>query len=119
MSGDNTMKSSNWSWKPGPTDRRRKPRSKAERKRARLVLSDEEFYTSREWRELRVDVIEEQKAICAMCGRSPKTHSVVIHVDHIKPRSKHPELELTLSNLQVLCVDCNLGKSDRYETDWR
>ena len=35
---------------------------------------------------------------------------VVLHVDHIKPRSKFPELELSLDNTQVLCADCNLGK---------
>jgi 5-methylcytosine-specific restriction endonuclease McrA len=28
-------------------------------------------------------------------------------------------LELTLSNLQVLCEDCNLGKSNTDATDWR
>lgn len=42
-----------------------------------------------------------------------------MHVDHIKPRSKYPALELVLSNLQVLCEDCNLGKLAHDETDWR
>lgn len=48
------------------------------------------------------------------CGEKKK-----LHVDHIKPRSKYPELQLTLSNLQVLCHDCNMGKSAWDETDWR
>src|SRR5262249_39926358 len=39
--------------------------------------------------------------------------------DHIKPRSKFPELELELGNLQVLCADCNLGKRAWDQTDWR
>jgi hypothetical protein len=42
-----------------------------------------------------------------------------MHVDHIKPRSKYPDLELSRQNLQVLCEDCNLGKSNKYEDDWR
>lgn len=54
-----------------------------------------------------------------MCGRSPKIHGVVIHVDHIKPRSKFPELALDVNNLQILCEDCNVGKLNRFETDYR
>jgi len=79
----------------------------------------EDFYASTAWKELRVGVIEEYGAQCAMCGRSPKEHGIVIHVDHIKPRSKHPELSLDFNNLQILCEDCNLGKMANYETDWR
>ncbi len=41
------------------------------------------------------------------------------HVDHIRPRSSHPELALEPANLQVLCAECNLGKGIRYTTDWR
>ena len=53
------------------------------------------------------------------CGRSKKEHGVVIHVDHIKPRSKFPELALEFDNLQILCDDCNIGKCNKYEDDWR
>ena len=52
-----------------------------------------------------------------VCGASGK--QTVLHVDHIKPRSKYPELALDPNNLQVLCKDCNLGKSNLYNTDWR
>ena len=55
-----------------------------------------------------------------MCGRSPKTHrGVVANVDHIKPRSKYPELSLVFDNLQVLCGACNKGKGNKYQTDYR
>ena len=40
-------------------------------------------------------------------------------MDHIKPVSKFPKLRLAESNLQVLCEDCNMGKSAWDETDWR
>lgn len=77
----------------------------------------EEFYQSREWRELRFKafVIHGRKCLC--CGAAPP--AVVLHVDHVKPRFTHPELELELSNLQVLCADCNLGKSAKFDTDFR
>ena len=69
------------------------------------------FYHSREWRELRWKVLTAGDGKCVMCGRGKKD-GIILHVDHIKPRSKYPHLELEFSNLQVLCEDCNLGKSN-------
>jgi hypothetical protein len=77
------------------------------------------FYDSRPWRDVRYRALKLSDGCCVLCGRSRREHGVVLHVDHIKPRSKHPALELALSNLQVLCEDCNLGKSNRDDTDWR
>lgn len=74
------------------------------------------FYQTREWRELRHKAISasiDQKCVICGAGRNDKTidgRRVIIHVDHIKPRSKFPSLELSLDNLQILCEDCNLGK---------
>lgn len=73
------------------------------------------FYQSREWLELRFDALKKYGRICALCRSTEKR----LHVDHIKPRSLHPELELDLNNLQVLCKECNLGKSNRDDTDFR
>jgi len=72
-----------------------------------------DFYQTREWRKLRWDVLTASDGRCGMCGRGKK-HGVVLHVDHILPRSKYPSVELDRSNLQVLCEDCNLGKSATY-----
>lgn len=77
------------------------------------------FYDSEEWRAVRFEALRKSDGCCTLCGRSKRRHGVVIHVDHIKPRSKFPHLSLTLSNLQVMCEDCNLGKSNRDDTDWR
>lgn len=74
-----------------------------------------DFYHSREWRELRYKVFVKYGRQCQCCG----TTEGVFHVDHIKPRSLFPELELSIENLQVLCEACNLGKSNRDATDWR
>lgn len=76
------------------------------------------FYQSREWLSLRYDAIRMHGGRCMACGASA-ADGVEIHVDHIKPRSTHPELQLELTNLQVLCKPCNLGKSNRDATDWR
>lgn len=74
------------------------------------------FYATKEWRELRWQVLSNSSGQCSVCGRSYKLHKVILHVDHIFPRSKYPELELTLSNMQVLCEDCNLGKGAKLPT---
>lgn len=109
-----------WDWKPAREDipKIKKANPSKKQKRAKKAL-DKDFYISPEWRMLRVRVLEKYSCKCMMCGRSPKDHGVVIHVDHIKPVSKHPELCLEFNNLQLLCEDCNLGKSNKYDTDWR
>jgi 5-methylcytosine-specific restriction endonuclease McrA len=80
---------------------------------------DDGFYKSEAWRELRFVALKRADGCCALCGRSNRLHGVVLHVDHIKPRSRFPHLSLVASNLQVLCEDCNLGKGNRDTTDWR
>lgn len=77
-----------------------------------------DFYDTDEWRALRYQALKLYGARCQCCGATP-TPGNPMHVDHIKPRSKYPELELALSNLQILCRPCNLGKSNKDETDWR
>lgn len=120
-------RNSDWSWKPDkpsppkpqkPKGKRKGGSKKKHRKKAWYKNSDN-FYASKKWRELRVKVIERYGAKCMMCGRSPKEHGIVIHVDHIIARSVRPDLQLVFDNLQLLCEDCNLGKSNNYQTDWR
>ena len=76
------------------------------------------FYATREWKDLRYAALVRHGGRCQCCGESSATGSV-LHVDHIKPKSLHPQLALTLDNLQVLCEACNVGKSNRDSTDWR
>jgi len=48
---------------------------------------------------------------CRICGRSPATHpGLILHVDHVVPWSKGGET--VFNNLQTLCEEHNLGKSD-------
>jgi hypothetical protein len=49
------------------------------------------------------------------CGRSA-VDGTTLHVDHVQPRSRGGSNDIT--NLQTLCWECNLGKSNRLETEW-
>jgi len=60
---------------------------------------------------LRFRVLSRDNFKCCACGASPaKKSSVKLHVDHIHPWSKGGET--VIENLQTLCQDCNLGKSN-------
>lgn len=76
------------------------------------------FYESREWREVRYKALVKNNGKCECCGAG-KHNGKILHVDHILPRSLFPARELDITNLQVLCEDCNLGKSNKDVTDWR
>lgn len=100
-----------WAWKESPADL-------LQRKTMRVSkLRRDAFFRSAEWLELRYQALKLHGRKCQCCGRSPP--EVVLNVDHIKPRIKFPELQLEISNLQVLCRDCNLGKGFKDQTDWR
>lgn len=79
---------------------------------------DEDFYSSREWRELRYLALKNTEGRCQCCGAC-SSDGVRIHVDHVQPRYTRPDLSLSLDNLQVLCEDCNFGKGAWDNTDWR
>lgn len=79
----------------------------------------DEFFNSSQWRELRYIVIRRDGARCAACGRTPQSDGVSIHVDHIKPISLHWHLRADVRNLQILCADCNVGKSNKFADTWK
>lgn len=81
-------------------------------------LPGSKFYNSPEWRGLRYLALERLGNTCQACGVTARKGKPV-HVDHIKPRSYYPELALNINNLQILCEDCNIGKSNRFQKDWR
>jgi len=73
------------------------------------------FYRSEKWLALRYQALKKYGRVCALC----RTESGEMHVDHIKPRSKYRNLEYDFSNLQILCKQCNLGKSNQDDEDFR
>lgn len=66
------------------------------------------------WSHLRKLVIAKYGAECMKCGSRER-----INVDHIKPKSKYPELQFDLNNLQILCWPCNKEKGNKYVVDYR
>ena len=84
----------------------------------------DEFYSSWEWRTLRMETIKRYGTTCQCCGAAPghtgsggKPTKIV--VDHIKPISRYWTLRLDPENLQILCDECNQGKGNWDETDFR
>jgi hypothetical protein len=75
------------------------------KKPPRKGLERERFMRSEEWREVRAFVLERDGQVCSKCATTER-----IQVDHILPRSKHPELALIPSNLRPLCWPCNKAK---------
>lgn len=51
---------------------------------------------------------------CEQCGRTPREHHVVLHIDHKVPKSWGGTDET--ENLQALCSECNEGKKNYYAT---
>lgn len=96
-----------------------------------LARNSNEFYQSHRWKTVRYKAIvlnmkkykklskgEIKYGMCVSCHHAfSRTDSK--HGDHIKPRSKYPELALILSNIQILCAICNPGKGAHDETNWR
>ncbi len=61
---------------------------------------------------LRLKILNRDNFRCVFCGKSPATDiGTKLHIDHIVPFSKGGKS--TLENLQTLCEECNLGKSNR------
>ena len=87
-------------------------------KRSNVYVSSDAFLSSYQWRKLRMEALIKYGRKCMCCGATPST-GAVMNVDHIKPRKRYPELALEINNLQILCHDCNHGKGNWNETDWR
>jgi len=81
-------------------------------------VGSNDFLQSYEWRKIRMEVLLAQGRRCQCCGATPAT-GAIMNVDHIKPRRLFPELALDISNLQVLCHECNHGKGNWDQTDFR
>ncbi|TGE04616.1 HNH endonuclease [Hymenobacter fodinae] len=85
-----------------------------------------EFYRSWEWHEVRYDFLRscKNRLRCWLCrrqrgDRNEAGDAVRLVVDHIYPVSRYPHLALDTDNLQLLCNDCNRGKSNRHTHDYR
>ena len=94
------------------------PKLRKRSKKGYAMKVSNQFFASQEWKQLRYIALKNAGGCCQCCG-AQSTIDLPLHVDHIKPRSRYPELELEIDNLQVLCPDCNQGKCAWDDTDWR
>lgn len=108
-----------YGWFPPAT---KPPKTTKTPKRQRVVkttpATQNDFLQTFEWRQLRMKALKQYGAKCMCCGATPQT-GAVMNVDHIKPRKIFPELALDITNLQILCNECNHGKGNWDMTDWR
>ena len=64
---------------------------------------------------VRYEVLKRAKYRCGLCGTSAE--NIALHVDHIIPRNKGGQDDL--SNFRALCTTCNTNKRDLDDTDFR
>lgn len=81
-------------------------------------VTQSHFLQSKIWKHLRMQHLARGKSECICCGNT-RDRGAILCVDHIKPRAKYPQLALDLNNLQTLCAECNEGKGNWLEKDFR
>jgi 5-methylcytosine-specific restriction endonuclease McrA len=62
---------------------------------------------SRQWRALRIRILQRDGYTCGYCGQTADT------VDHILPVDKHPDQAMSQDNLIAACKRCNSSKGSR------
>lgn len=62
------------------------------------------------WASLRRMALNRDNHTCKSCNLYAPD---IVQVDHVKPKSKFPELKLVLSNLTTLCPNCHSRKSNK------
>lgn len=62
------------------------------------------------WRYWKTQALIRDDYTCQVCGFSERA---IMEVDHIKQRSKFPELALDINNLVTLCPNCHRRKTIR------
>jgi 5-methylcytosine-specific restriction enzyme A len=88
-----------------PSGTRHCPSCKTNRGRAQNAhphrKEDQRFYHSKAWLAAREEVLQ-RDSVCKRCDIAPSTE-----VHHKEERTKRPDLELDLDNLEGLCKPCH------------
>lgn len=101
---------------------RRKPNWSAHpSKWTAAMIASGDFLRTPSWKRARYDALLANDGRCELCARDKHQLGAgrYLNVDHVKPRRARPDLALDVRNLQVLCPDCNAGKGNRHDDDWR
>lgn len=70
----------------------------------------DELFDSFIWKTVRAALLRDANFTCQYCGQ--RAPHVQLQVDHIVPITKDWSRRLDILNLQVLCAQCNSGKSN-------
>lgn len=83
------------------------PRCPKHRKQSSVSRSGsrDPFYSRAPWRKLRKRFLA-KNPLCAVCFTAGRVKAAT-DVHHMKPKKDHPELALTMSNLEGLCRSCH------------
>jgi hypothetical protein len=94
--------------------------SKTGKKRPDMVGSNNKSWLGGRYTYFKNKALIRDNYTCQKCGFSDKN---IMIVDHIKPKSIYPELELDINNLMTLCPNCNATKTlndiKKYQTGRR
>jgi len=82
----------------------------------KLIRSDNlmKFYKCKEWLALRERALKRDNNECQLCKAKGKVGPAE-NVHHMKEVKTHPELALSLDNLQCLCIPCHNEVHDRLD----
>jgi 5-methylcytosine-specific restriction enzyme A len=73
------------------------------------------FYNSRKWRNKRIQALKRDNYECQRCKHKGKVTLTSLQVHHKKEVKTHPELALSIDNLETLCIKCHNEEHDRLE----
>jgi len=79
------------------------------------VKSVENIYQSPRWADIKKVIYSLYDFKCMKFSNNQNE----MHVDHICPVSKYPAMKWSINNLQLLCKNCNMEKSNVNENDYR
>ncbi|GJJ27854.1 HNH endonuclease [Bacillus velezensis] len=67
-------------------------------------------------KDIKTKLLKETHGKCAYC-ESKITHVSYLHIEHILPKKKFPDLTYSWENLTLACPKCNLNKEEYYEDE--
>ncbi|WP_431030043.1 HNH endonuclease [Lysinibacillus sp. LZ02] len=81
----------------------------------KLITEDKviRFYQWCEWRKLRKKALERDRYECQQCKHNGR-YSKAENVHHLKEVKDYPELAMTLSNLESVCITCHNKEHKRF-----
>lgn len=82
-----------------------------------IVFDPEEVSALKELKSrVKLRLEQSSRRSCSYCKRPVGKHGYGWHIEHVKCKSKKPEDTFKLANLVLACVDCNMIKNQRVDS---